>query len=316
MIHTYEGALFVLKPDALLRKDVVLAFDALLRRFALATVALRHLWLDDAYLDWLSPRHEPQERAYLVRGPVQARLVWGPDAQTSAYRIKWELRDRFDVAAANENLIHAADEGSETLHAIRMLFPEHLQRPGLIGATDQLWEVRDVDRLRTGLAWAKERHPHGTVLPVIDAMTWEPDAAIEACGELGVPAMTVRRGGQGTLLDPRRPEQGALTVLIDAPDVGSADDWVERAAALGAAALACYMPPWNLTEVACREEACRRGGLVSLGGSGATDRPFAMANSVANRRVLETALARAHGPSSADPNEPMDSSGLTMGRGA
>jgi hypothetical protein len=306
-----EHGILLVKPDAP-RRGLLEHLPALLRDFGLDAVREVETRLDPEAVPSLTHRRDPATLAYLASGPVRILLVRGRDALELTYRLKHRARKDLGVHERIYNLIHACDAGNEVALFLRTFFPR-LDGPRLRGSVDQLWVVpgpADPAALEEGLARARRAHPAGTVVPVLERGSPEAPASGRVDGALELLAAY----GQPYLgLLERVPLEGwaepveTVSFLGPAPSrtrrggcalIGPADRLPALARTLGDRlrdrfeSMLCYHPAWSLRTVEELSELARSRGVVPLCGSGASDRPFVLANSAAGMRELEGAMLR------------------------
>jgi hypothetical protein len=296
-----EYGVLLLKPDAA-RRGLRRRLPALLREFGLRLVGQKETRLDPEILPSLTHRRDRETLSYLGSGPVQILLVRGRDALERTYRLKHRARAELGVQDSVRNLLHACDAGNEIALFLRTFFPGQ-DEPRCRGSADQMWLPAGLEDLRAGLALIRENHPAGVVVPVLERGSPHLPAAFELAARYGQPyvgilerqplagsayletvcylgsGLPAASGGGRALVGP----QARLSDL--APTLSaSSDDRFDF--------MLCYQPTWSLATVEELNDLARAHGIVPLCGSGASTRPFVVANSAAGMREFEAALIR------------------------
>lgn len=298
----FEYGILLLKPDAEWR-GLEERLPALLQEFGLDVVERIARNLDPEIVPSLTHRRDPETLSYLSSGSVQILLVRGRDALERTYRLKHRAREALGVHNEIHNLVHACDAGNEMALFLRTFFPAR-DEMRFRGSVDQVWLAPGLAELKEGIEAQAREHPAGVLIPVIDRDSPNMAPALDLLARHGQPFLGVRErvplAGSRRLVEVVRylRRAGSRSQRSARALVGPGD--LLRAGALRQIGglrdqfdfVLCYHPAWSLERVEELNELARSEGIVPVCGSGASARPFVLANSAAGMREFESAVMR------------------------
>jgi hypothetical protein len=300
-----EYAILLLKPDGAADARVRTAITELIKEHKLSIERRAECSLLPGSISMVTHRSEQAYARYLLSGPVEAFLVHGPDALEQVYAIKFELRQRFNKMERMENLVHAADAGNEMALLLEVFFPE-VAVACRRGSADQYWVPASVDEMVRGLSVARQQHPRGIVIPVLEKELAVLDEVSSVMKEYGLQWIGVvdqsRLNNHIEIIRYLRLDHsgdyahdgGVPALGFVHEELENYDSLMKSAAEAGLKFALCFHPAYSLFKADRLEDAASKVGLLALAGSGRAPAPFVTANGFSYMQQMEKFLADEH----------------------